>query len=502
MKNNKTIIWIILIALGLFVAYHFGIFQMFTLSPISIDPSTCQGLSLISETATLSDTVSQVCYPYSWRYPVVQIIYDAKTGKYLNTFQGIDLIWGASQSGQSSLVRCYRCNSAQIIPGSPAIKVLTDDKIANPLGQSTAFSNSCIVGQCQGGWECKSSSGGTYYEYTACNNSPINPIRFCGNGIAESGETQTNCCKDTGCPSGYECKSNTCTEIQYPQVCNNNQVCDYGENINNCPNDCTPGPHCGDGTCGTGENQNNCCTDCKCSASQQCIDNSCEQTSYACGNYVCDQGETPISCPLDCGAVECIEGQIEYIDCGIEGFKDNFWAYRQCLNGLWINVQQGTPCYCVGNNYCKPNYKCSNNVCVPDLPSFCSSSSDCTLSGYYCDTTSHKCLTCNQNIPECELSGFKCNSQNDCYGVSNNFCANWNCINKQCVESGKRFEGCCNDVNSCVGNQTCDNHVCNDIPTTPKAKPSILNIGITILIILGIAVGGYFLYKKTNIFKK
>lgn len=42
---------------------------------------------------------------------------------------------------------------------------------------------------------------------------PSLPQPVCGNGICEPGEDWTNCCKDCGCPEGYECKDNACTKI-------------------------------------------------------------------------------------------------------------------------------------------------------------------------------------------------------------------------------------------------------------------------------------------------
>lgn len=40
----------------------------------------------------------------------------------------------------------------------------------------------------------------------------------CGNKICEIGETQENCCKDCGCPSGYNCIENKCIKVLSPIV--------------------------------------------------------------------------------------------------------------------------------------------------------------------------------------------------------------------------------------------------------------------------------------------
>jgi len=40
----------------------------------------------------------------------------------------------------------------------------------------------------------------------------------CGNKICEIGETQENCCKDCGCPSGYTCIENKCVKTTSPLI--------------------------------------------------------------------------------------------------------------------------------------------------------------------------------------------------------------------------------------------------------------------------------------------
>jgi hypothetical protein len=41
---------------------------------------------------------------------------------------------------------------------------------------------------------------------------------ICGNRICEAGETQENCCKDCGCPSGFNCIENKCVKVLSPIV--------------------------------------------------------------------------------------------------------------------------------------------------------------------------------------------------------------------------------------------------------------------------------------------
>jgi len=479
-KKNKTILIIILLVAGFFVLNYFGFFGLFALTPITIDPTTCVPGELVTEKLLLSSEVNQVCFPHSWRYPTIQIGYGGKTGDYINILSGDQLVWGGIKSGEGILVRCYKCDSAQSIQGAVKTRVFSDNILPNPLSQSKAFASLCIVGQCMGGWECKSNNQGTYYEYTACNNAPPSPPRFCGNGILEIGETQDNCCKDAGCPSGYECINNACELIGLPPT----------------PPQPPMPPTCGDGVCGPGEDWRNCCIDCGCLAGYLCMDNVCVQTSHSCGNGICEEGETCTNCPIDCGPCDCIlEGEIDYIQCS-EGFRERLWAKAQCLNLQWKPVEPaGKPCYCVSDYLCKENFKCSNNICVPNLPEFCVSTADCGLKGYYCDTTTRKCLVCQPGIPDCELGGFQCHSANDCFDISANFCANWICSAGNCMLSGIRYEGCCNNDLDCPSGHHCINNVCLEEIPEPKPKPSIFNLLITFLIIAAIGFGIFILYK-------
>jgi hypothetical protein len=57
------------------------------------------------------------------------------------------------------------------------------------------------------------------------------------------------------------------------------------------------GPTCGNNVCESGENSNNCCKDCGCPPYQKCFDNVCK--TY-CGNGICDSDENCDTCPQDC----------------------------------------------------------------------------------------------------------------------------------------------------------------------------------------------------------
>lgn len=72
-----------------------------------------------------------------------------------------------------------------------------------------------------------------------------------------------------------------------------NGVCDQGETPETCPQDCKqpPQPVCGNGKCESGETPQNCPQDCK--------------SGPVCGNGKCESGETPQNCPKDCQQPAC-----------------------------------------------------------------------------------------------------------------------------------------------------------------------------------------------------
>jgi hypothetical protein len=72
-----------------------------------------------------------------------------------------------------------------------------------------------------------------------------------------------------------------------------NGVCDSGENPENCVVDCG-GSACGNGECQAGEDPTSCPQDC----------------SSACGDGTCDAGEDPTACPQDCSSA-CGNGECE-----------------------------------------------------------------------------------------------------------------------------------------------------------------------------------------------
>ncbi|MCP4655931.1 MAG: hypothetical protein GY856_10990, partial [bacterium] len=211
-----------------------------------------------------------------------------------------------------------------------------------------------------------------------CGNNTIECTEVC-DGSDLGGMT----CADFGCTGGGTLACNAgCDGFDISgclgcPACNDDGVCDPGEDCFGCPADCpsgtTTGAECGNGLCeaGDGENCVNCasdcngrqggkpsrrfccgdgggtnplpCTDPQCSGGGfSCTDEPSVPGSYCCGLYGCESGEGCANCPLDCAVPEvCTDGTDN--DC--DGGSD--CADQDCLGDPACDTscgQTGDPC--------------------------------------------------------------------------------------------------------------------------------------------------------------
>lgn len=244
----------------------------------------------------------------------------------------------------------------------------------------------------------------------------------CGNGIKESGEECDGTdvggatCGNFGCSGGtLSCTgsctldSSTCTGCT---VCDNDGVCEVGEDCNSCPNDCISGTtaSCGNGLCeaGDGEDCLSCPQDCRgkqggkpsgrfccgdgdgqnplsctnptCTSNgfsctdipttpSCCGDSTCEGIEDSlnceidcgpppfCGDAFCDQNESSCSCPIDCG-----QPPITEISCN-DGIDNDCDLLVDCNDSNCSGNPVCSPsCFSQGAS-CTTNSQCCSNKC-------------------------------------------------------------------------------------------------------------------------------------------
>ena len=315
----------------------------------------------------------------------------------------------------------------------------------------------------------------------------------CGNGKCEKGETSQNCKKD-------------CSQTSKP-VCGNNK-CEKGETANNCivdcggPDDpigcvqakcpselkaCADAPDCTKllnclSSCSTASET---CFD-KCFegfteqslpkaflALSQCGEKNCSGGSGGCGNGICEDGETPTNCKLDCKPPKptCGDGKCESPQ------ENGFTCPKDC--------QQTKPV--CGNGKCEPQESaltCSKDCGTPQDVLKCSKDK-CKSSYEKCEKSKgcNKALDCmakctsTQCLQGCALQAqgdfqtfislAQCAQQAGCLGNSNSgpTCGDGKC---EQGESKKNCPADCNQSNagSCqgaCGNQSKSGCWCDDL---------------------------------------
>lgn len=141
----------------------------------------------------------------------------------------------------------------------------------------------------------------------------------CGNGVCDGGENVSNCADDCGAVGG--------------EICGNG-FCGTGENVSNCPQDCGGAEECGDGFCGAGENSSICPADCIDPANSCLTDADCDDRD-GCTDDLCVDGE------CESIALECFEGGV----CNsVTGECEEVVEEDFCGNGSCGSEEDGQAC--------------------------------------------------------------------------------------------------------------------------------------------------------------
>lgn len=202
----------------------------------------------------------------------------------------------------------------------------------------------------------------------------------CGDGVIEGSEVCDGAnlggatCGSEGCTGGgtlaclADCSGFDDSACFGCPVCDNDGVCESGEDCNSCPNDCVsgtrPGAVCGNGICeaGNGEDCLSCaadcngtqkgkpanrfccgdgdgtnpvpCSDASCSSGGfQCTDVPVATETFCCGLFGCEPGEDCATCGLDCtiGDEFCSGGLDEDCDGSIDCADSDCLLDAACL---------------------------------------------------------------------------------------------------------------------------------------------------------------------------
>jgi glucose/arabinose dehydrogenase/PKD repeat protein len=244
----------------------------------------------------------------------------------------------------------------------------------------------------------------------------------CGDGVIEGPEECDGAdlagatCTDVGCSGGTPiCVSctvdyGTCTGCP---VCDDDGVCELGEDCNGCPGDCasSSGATCGDGVCNAGDDEDcvSCPADCNGLQSGKranrfccggvgginpvgCGDARCDTAGWicldtpaspaCCGDLVCEGSEVAGGCEVDCGPAPLCGDTL------CDGFEDSCSCAQDC-GAPPPSETPGPGCSDAVDQDCDGLTDCADPDCVGDPSCVCELRGDACTSDAQC--CSEKC---------------------------------------------------------------------------------------------------------------
>lgn len=373
------------------------------------------------------------------------IMYPSLSSNHAVTDVECDRYHNPSSGAQADIVSIGQCTDDDaddvhtVIDNCPSVPNFNQAD-ANGDGVGDACESGCGNGVIDGAEQCDSSNlggetcltlgfdGGVLSCRSDCTLN-TSACRVCGNGVREAGEECDGgslggaSCGDLGCTSGAVTCTASCS-LDYGgctscPVCDNDGICEAGENCNGCPSDCVAA------------------------------------SGAACGNGECEaaNGEDCVNCPSDCDGVQNGKPSGRYC-CGFGGSGAVGCDDSRCTSGGRVCTTTATSPSCCGDALCsgvENGNNCELDCGLPPQPPVCGDSV-CTADEDSCSCA----VDCGAPPAEVCDDGL----DNDCDQAVD--CGDSNCASSPSCSCGQGGANCASNADCCSfkcrgkgGSQTC-----------------------------------------------